>query len=305
MACAQGALARLYVEPGASPHTFDGSSESYEFLAERLVARRSWIRSNGIRGTRSMASERNRIGPTSVGGPILFNPDPAMLDLWLPRILGEAESTDVFAVAETLPSFGVLLDKVGNTFEYKDCVVSSAVLRGRANGGGGEPEPLQLQLNIVGKSRTSGTSAPSVTLSTASNAAPYIFEDGVVSIGGTNREVLDFTLTIDNRVRPRWVNSLSATALCPSDRIVAFTVTVPADSSHVAGGSSLLDPTIKAVTLTFTNGNMALAISLAGVQFDTEDPVVRGKTEITYQMSGIAGSVTTTKEIVVTSDSTA
>jgi hypothetical protein len=30
----------------------------------------------------------------------------------------------------------MLIDRVTKTFEYRDCVVNQAVLRGRANGGG-------------------------------------------------------------------------------------------------------------------------------------------------------------------------
>src|SRR5688572_9315496 len=106
MACAQGSLSALYVEPGASTHTFDSSSERYEFLYETLQKRPRIVGGNGIRGTRAQSVERTRLGAYPVGGRIAMNVSPADLDLWLPRILGATESSDTFATAESLPSFG-------------------------------------------------------------------------------------------------------------------------------------------------------------------------------------------------------
>ena len=106
--CAQGAMSRLYVEPGAAPHTFDSSSESYEFLYETLQKHGRIVGGSAIRGTRSSASERTRAGAYQVGGRIAMNVDAASLDLWLPRILGGTESADSFPLAESLPAFGVL-----------------------------------------------------------------------------------------------------------------------------------------------------------------------------------------------------
>jgi hypothetical protein len=62
-------------------------------LALSRLMNRSLALSNGIRGTRSRASEAAaRNGPLQIGGSISFNPDPAMLDLWLPRILARQPS---------------------------------------------------------------------------------------------------------------------------------------------------------------------------------------------------------------------
>lgn len=304
MACAQGALSRLYVEPGSSPYTFDTSSETYEFLSENLQKKGTVVNTNGIRGTRSAHSARSRLGPYTVEGSILFNPDPAMLDNWLPRILGATENSDVFAVAEGLPSFAVLMDRVTQTFEYKDCYVNRAVLQGRSNQFGGEPSPLAMSIDIVGKSRATGTSVPVVALSTAPNSAPYIFEDGVLTMQSATRQIIDFTLLIDNNLLVRFTNSLTATTICPQSRTVAFRCTVPYTSDTPV--TNLLDQsTFAAATLAFTNGNMSTSIALAQLEIETVDPVVRGKQEIVLELAGMARMTGTTREIVVTSDSTA
>ncbi len=305
MTCSQGALSRLYVEPGVSPHVFDTNSETYEFMSESLQKKGTVVHPNGIRGTRSQAYERARLGPYTVGGSILFNPDPAMLDLWLPRILGGTESTDVFPVAEGLPAFGVLIDKVAQTFEYKDCYVSRATFAGQANQFGGTPQPLSMNVELAGKSRATGTSVPNVSLSTASNTAPYIFEDGTCTIAGVSRQILSFVLMIDNNLQVRFTNSLTATDICPQGRSVYFRVWVPFASSTPI--TSLLDQSAagSSVVLTFTNGNMSLSFSLTIVNFENIDPVVTGKQEITLELGGFARMSGTTREIVTTSDSTA
>jgi hypothetical protein len=300
MPCAQGALSRLCVEPGPSPHVFDTSSEAYEFLREDLSRTPTRIRSNGIRGTRSRASERTRPGPFQIGGSVTFNPDPAMLDLWLPRILGAPAAGTTFAVAETLPSFGILIDRVTNTFQYKDCVVNQAVLRGRANGGGENPEPLELVIAPLFRGYEEGTAFPAVTLPTGANSAPYIFEDGVFTVDGIAYEIKAFAMAVSNALYARRVNSLYPTALCPTDRVVQLQAQVPYDAAGMVTNAAAT----KAATLTFTNGAMSFSISLAGLEMENPNPSVRGKTEIDVMVVGLAASVATTKEIVVTNDST-
>lgn len=306
MACSQGALARLYVASGDSPHSF--GSETYEFLSESLQKKGTVVHPNGIRGTRSQAWERARLGPYTVGGSILFNPDPQMLDSWIPRILGAAASGTTFAVAETLPAFGVLVNKVAQTFEYKDCKVSRATFAGQANQFGGTPQPISMNIEVAGKDRVTGTSSPISDIAAGANNAPYIFEDGVCTIGGTARQILSFVLMIDNNLQVRFTNSLTATSICPQGRSVYLRLWVPFSSDTPI--TSLIDQSITGATvvLTFTNGNMSFSISMTKVNFENIDPVITGKQEITLELGGFARSLgvytTGTKEIVVTNDST-
>lgn len=304
MSCSQGALARLYVEPGSSPHTFDSNSETYEFLSENLIKKGVIVHPNGIRGTRSQSSERARLGPYTVGGSLLMNIDPASLDNWLPRILGATASGTTFAVAEGLPAFGVLVDRVTRTFELEDCYIGRAVFQGRSNQYGGEPSPLIMNLDIVGKDRNLDTAAPSVSLSTAANSSPYIFEDLVLTVGGTARQVLDFMLVIDNHLQVRFTNSLSATDICPQGRTVFLSITVPFASSTPL--TSLLEMATAglATSLVATNGNMSLTFNFATWQCAVIDPHVPGKQEIVYKIAGYARMTGTTREIIAINDST-
>jgi hypothetical protein len=299
----QGSQARLYVEPGASAHTFDSNSESYEFNYESVQKHGRIVGGNGIRGTRSQPKERTRAGAYTVGGRISFTPDPAMLDLWLPRILGGSETADDFPVAETLPAFGLLFNRVTQTFQYTDCQVARAMFHGKAGPGDGDPDLIELVVEVMGLMEVTGTSAPSVTLSTASNAAPYVHSDATFSFVAATRQVKEWWVIIDNVLQPRWVNSISATRLSPNDRIVMVRTRHAYDDDHddlygqaVAGSSG---------TITLTNGNMSTLFTFATLQAPDNSPVIRGKTETDILVDARARTSTTTKEIRVTHDSTA
>lgn len=304
--CAQGALARLYVEPGASAHTFDSNSESYEFLYETLQKRGRIVGGNAIRGTRSAQSERTRAGAYTVGGRIAMNVDSLMLDLMLPRILGAAESTNVFALDEALPAFGVLVNKVTQTFEYKDCIVARATFHGKAGPGDGDPDLLELVLDILAKDRALGTSAPSVALSTASNSSPYMHSDAVFTFNGAARQVKEWWVMIDNHIHTRWTNSLTAQRFCPANRTVVVRARLPYDDDHddllnqatagAAGTIAITNAAVTGVSTTFTFGTL---------QVPDEDPITRGKTELDIFLNMTARMLTTTRELVVNNDSTA
>jgi hypothetical protein len=110
MAASAGSLTKLCVEPGASAHTFDASSEPYRFWSCHLKRRGTIIDPNSINGTRSHPSERTRGGPSLVRGPITMPPSPLSLDRWLERAMGGTKSVNTIALAETVPAFGVLVE---------------------------------------------------------------------------------------------------------------------------------------------------------------------------------------------------
>jgi hypothetical protein len=304
--CAQGAMARLYVEPGAAPHTFDTNSESYEFLYETLQKRGRIVGGNAIRGTRSKQSERTRAGAYPVGGRIAMNVDPLMLDLMLPRILGGTESADSFPLAESLPAFGVLVNRVTQTFEYKDCIVARAMFHGKAGPGDGDPDILELVLDILAKDRVTGTSAPSVSLSTASNSSPYMHTDAVFTFAAATRQVKEWWVLIDNHIHTRWTNSLTAVRFCPADRTVAVRARLPYDDDH----DDLVDQANAGATgtIAITNAQhtgLSTTFTFGTLQVPTEDPITRGKTELDVFLNMTARMLTTTRELVVTNDSVA
>lgn len=270
-------------------------TESVEFVAENLQKRLTILETAGIRGTRSHPVERTRDGTCAVGGTIRFHATPALLDLLLPRILGAAESSDLFALAESLPEFDVLLDRVAKRFVYGGCKVARALLQGRAGG------LLELQLELLGKTETvSATAFPSIAPPTD---PPYVFQDGTLTLSGTSRKMTEFALVIDNRVVPRFTNSQAATDLSPTDRLVTLDCRTPYTSDEVdlygqnVGGAG-------AATLAFVNGGYSTSIAIPKLQFPDHSPTVDGKQEILLQLKGTARKSGSTAELAITHDST-
>jgi len=250
---------RYWVEPGASPHTFDSSSERIDPYAWSVGKHGTILFADTIRGTRDQPSERTRSGPYMIRGRITLPVDVALMDLWLPRILGGNESADVFPVAETLPAFGLLADLGGNT--------------------------------------------PSVSLSTAANTAPLMFEDGVFTMQSGARDIQAFNIGIYNMLRPRWANSLKPTVIYPSGRLIQVNTICAYTSSEASAlyGQSYAGAS---ATFTFTNGNTSFGFTFGRLQVPPETPEVQGRGEVLLKLNGVGRAVTTTKSIVGANDST-
>ena len=289
----QGAQSNLAMD-AATP--VDGSSEPFEFKSFGIKKLATIIGDEGIRGTRSHSKERTRDGIYTVGGPIVLEPSPIDLDKLLPRILGAAESTDTFALAETLPSFSVGVDLVADAFEYTDCYVNRAIFRGTPGG------LLELELDILGKTQID-LSYPSLTLGVATNDVPYTYQEGVCTLNALARDIISFELTIDNFLEARFTNSLTSTSITPQDRLITLKTVTPYTSGEInlytqstAGTSG---------SLVFTNSGLSTTFTFANLQPPQDTPVVTGKTEITMELTHVARRSGATLELVITSDSVA
>jgi len=297
----QGAQARFAVEPGAAPHTFDANSETYEFLYETVQKRGRILASNGIRGTRSPPSERTAVGAYAAGGRIAMNVSPGYLDLWLPRILGAAEVADLFAVAETLPSFGLLFNRVTQTFQYTDCMVGRWTLHGKAREGDDQPDLLEMFIDVVATAEITGTSMPSLTEVKTRAYEPLTMSQSVFTMQGTTRQVKEFWLLVNNHVQRRWASgSITVTGLAPRDRTVILRTRVPFTTT------ALYEQPLAGATasLVITNGTVGTTFNFATLQAPAHSPVVRGKTEIDMIIDAVARTVSTTNEIAATNDVT-
>jgi hypothetical protein len=313
MGCSQGAHAGLLVEPGASPHTFDASSELYDFLFEDVRKDGRLIGGRGIAGTRSQFANRMVEGSYPVGGRIVTYTSAKDLDNWLPRVLGAAEAADEFDLDEALPAFGVMIDRVGGVFAYTDCKVNRCFWRAEAGPGDGEPELVEQVVEIMGLTEDATVSWPGTppTFSTDSNRTPYILSHGVLTIDATPFQIKEFALLVDNHLMPRWVNSLTATALCPSDRTVALRVKVPFTAADDAVFSGLYKNANRHAgitsTLVFTPtvvAGLSTTFTFKGLQWVQQSPSVPGKREIDLTIDFFARRTGTDSELVVTNDST-
>lgn len=282
------------ISMGAAGTTVGSFSEAYEFISESVQKRQVILNTEGISGTRSRKIERARNGTYAVAGTIRLHATPAMLDLLLPRILGANESNDVFAVADTLPEFAILMDKGPQRHLYDGCKVNRAVFASAAGG------LLTVDLDIVGKTEeVSATSFPSISAPTDS---PYVHQDAVLTISSTARKMMDVTWTVDNAVVARFTNSIAATDVSPTDRRVTFGATLPYESDHYA----IYDQNIgsaAAAALVYTNGNLDLTVDFGRLVLPGITPTIDSKGEVVLRLEGEAMMVSSTREVVFTNDS--
>lgn len=308
---AQSVLAKLCIEPGASPHTFDTDSEPFDLIFESLKKPGNVQESAGNRGSRSRAKHRRRNGSYLPSGMLVMDVTPRMLRLMLPRILGAAAVGNVFSVADALPSFGVLLNRIttvgGGHFQYKDCKVDRCMFVGNAGSGNpNDPEYIRAYLHLVARDEVTGTAFPAVTLPTTADDAAYVFADSSagVTLQGALRKPKRWALLINNFLVPRITNSLTADQWWPADRRVGLEATFPFDDDH----DDLHDigTSGAAGSLVLANGNLSTTFAFGWLDAPANSPnVARKRTEIDLTLRFIAGATDAAAEIQVTNDSTA
>lgn len=308
---AVGALAKLLIEPGASPHTFDSNSEAYPFLYETLATNRTYGGTRAIYGTRTQPSARLYKKAYIPIGRLALQPGPADLDLWLPRILGGAKTGNNIDPAETLPSFGALISRDNGIFQYNDCIVGDAIFQGSGGQSEGEEEAIDLVMTIMAKAEIgpSDPSPPSWPVSppaipTGATRVPYVFNQGVLTAGSNARAFDRFVLSINNMVRPRWRNSITPTCLIPFGRQVNLQVVNPFLTATESDAFGLYS-TGMAGSLKFTSGNASIDFQFPDLRNFYKTPTVRGKGEIPIELNLQAfNSAATTYEIRAVNDST-
>lgn len=159
----------------------------------------------GTRGTRAAYADQTTKGNRQAGGPMRLRMHRQNLDRWLPRILGAAEATDVFKVANTLPVFTMLVDKgQGKYYLYRKCKVARATFSGVTGG------IVNVDLDVIAEREEAyPNSWPTSVAYTASLATrPLRFAEGSFFFdpAGTPVEVKfeQFSLTIDNLLEPKF-----------------------------------------------------------------------------------------------------
>lgn len=271
----------------------------YDFVSESMGKRGSIIEHNGLRGTRSRHGGRTRQGIYRIGGTIVMEPSPEELATLLPWILGAVASGTTFALAETIPSRYVTIDKVAKVMEYAGCYVA------RATFSAGENSPLRMELEIVGKTETIGN-AGSFPSATYGNTPPFTLHDtasGVTLSGTGSRAIKSWSMTVDNGLIVAFNNSQSANELVAGDRMVSTSIVTPYSSSE----TDLYDQAAAgaAATVVFTNGAYSCTFAFANLQVPADTPGAGGRgAEIALGLNGMARMASTTRELIVTLDST-
>ncbi len=312
-----GAQGELLVEPGASVHTFDSSSERYEILRESIQAVTGTIERDGFRGSRSLPKQHVKNGVRAVGGSISINPSPADLDLWLPRIMRKAAVGDTFGLGDLTTStikFGVMVNRVTDVFTYTDCQVARATFRGSPG------QLLELQLDIIGLNELTenlgdGAALPGTLPDWGQTLAyePYVYHEGVLAIAdvSTADDPFDFELVIDNAMSPRFVMSQTATEISPADSIITLTLTCPFDTNHQDLYRASEVGTPAGGSITFTNSTLSTVFTFAHLRGGDASPTLNSKGELRFgvpfraRASGtMTAGVLDRDELIITNDAT-
>lgn len=284
-------------------------TEAYEFTSETITMDQALAIQDGIRGSRARTIERVKAGIQTIGGSLTMNPSPAELRKLLPRILGGAETADTgfatYALAETLPSFYLVVDRVAKVYTYTGCYVDSAVFKS----GQGQLLDLTMMIEALSESVGAAGTFPSLTIDTTT---PFIFHEVVLTLGGTSIPCMELEITIDNMLKKdRFTNSQTRTHLPPMDRRVS----IKATAEYTSTTTALYNTGVAGVTATakFNYGGAgagaagkSLLFTFGNVIFPAKkSPAVGSKDEITLVLEGDARKTSTTPEVAVALDYTA
>lgn len=287
----------------AAGGTFNSSAVRFPVVRDTIGLDNEKLDGSGTTGTRSLYDAYQRDGVLKVAGQIEFNPSFSVFDTLLPYILGAAESSDSFAIADTLPDFDRLKDMGGKIVKHTGIKVSKAELSFG-------PGLLKLVLDCVGKNETAtGLSWSSAALGVTDADKPYAFQDCTVSINSATRNIRQGVLTIDNQCEPIYSSgSLAAEEIMPQgSRIVTLASTHPTSSTewdalYATTGVTGTDGNTATVQFTYLGSayTYVTTITLRKLRAPKKTPVFESKGEIFYVPVWQARHDGTNAEIIVT-----
>lgn len=285
MSCESGYKARFAVKGGSAPRDMSSGSVFWPCVSDGIKKNGTILRPAGITGSRSQRQELIRDGAYAPGGPVVLEPSFAFWDEWLPRILGAAENSDEFLVADTLPEFDWMSDRVGRVVRYNDCKVNRMELRFA-------PGLLQCTLDIMGLTAVeTGNTFPTVVHGVTDSYAPQAFHHAVITIEGEARSVREGTLIIDNQLDPRpSAGSQGWECLREGERIVTLQTTMPGTADNWDECYAVAAEDAANATIAITRGGLVTTFTLYNLTAPEDTPIVNGKDELVMGLQYQAGA---------------
>lgn len=275
---------------------FSSSAKPLAINRESMTAKDTRKNHQATYGSRSQHAEHTRITRIDVAGQLEFPWTPEFGAYILPFIMGANASGTTFALGETLTPFQLQIDRVSKVFTYNDCYVNKATWKAATG------DFVMCTLDLLAVSETVGNSGTGQSLTTPLEL-PYIFSDGALTMDSVSRAPFDFELTVDNKLTASFRNATTAGYIAPSDlREVAFKTTNPYGSTETDLYNQALAGI--AVSLVLTNGNYSTTFAMPAVQFPSESPTRPDNSEMKLMLDGIARMTSTSRELVITHDST-
>lgn len=293
MAASAGAASRIAIGDATTAMTH------IAFQSESLQETIGFINGNGITGTRSHYIERIREGVKNNGGNLTWFPQTSELAVILPKIHGANASGTSYPLGEQPASIIALKEiESSNVHSFPSLYVNQASFSGSHG------QAISLSVDFVGTSSVTVQSgfptSTSLTFNTANDF--FAFQDAVLIIAGTTYSMSSFNLTINNAIELRQANSRTATAAIATDRSVTLEVTLY-EGDTTAAFSTFTDADVTA-SLTCTTNNQSLAYTFAGIRFTNQTPVINGRGEITYPITGQCMRTSAAAEFACVLDST-
>lgn len=308
---AMGFAAKLLMQGGAGPRTFDASSEAYSILAETLSADRTYQGRRRLTGSLEMYDDAFREHSYLPGGAVVLQCSPKDLDNLLPRILGAAPSGNVYSPGTSFSGgtgeFDILIDRENGVFRYTDCVVAKCTFRSATEEGneGQNEELVELILYVFCKSETYATVWPGTppTLSLGGAYAPYAHWEGVLLANAHDTPYSEFELNIDNMMKPMFNNSKTPQCFRPMGRMVTLNTDNPFTPTTLADAQAMIASGI-AGSLTFTNSTLSTLINFGKLRNNYKSPNTKGRGETRLPFKMIASASSIAPSIKFTNDST-
>ncbi len=270
-------------------------TKEFEFLAgSTLGLTEQFIDTNGLRGTRSHPSERVRRGNRRVDGVINMAPTPVELVTLLPLIFGGTPSGTSYPLGESLTLFNLFAIRDATVYTYEDCAVESATFSATEGG------PMQLSMTVVGKQETAGGAAGSTSLQDLTTQ-PFVLMDAVATVGGSDRAISGFSLTIRNFLEVKYRNSTTPTQIVATDREITLDLPISFGTDGALYGSALAGVS---AAIALTNGNTSLTFTMSKVQAPKGPIPIGERTIIDFPWRGVARKDGSTLELTTVLDST-
>lgn len=317
-ACAAfGSYTKVIVEGGSTPRTFDASSERLGILMETMQVIQPIQGRRRITGDLSQHSSAIRPHSYLVSGALVFQAGAADLHNWLPRVMCKTPTTavgaDTYGMGTAFDSyiFDLLITRENGVFRYTDCQVNKIVLRSRTEMGQ-QPqneELLEVIVYIYGKTETLNATAwpdPEPALVLDGAYSPYAHWEGAFTVNSNATKFRSFELTIDNRLRPIWYDSITPECFRSEGRLVTMKTDNPFTTTTIADAKTLLN-TGAAGSLVFTHSDdsFSTSFSFAHLRNNYKTPTTAGRGEIPLELNLEAFKTSGADELVVVNDYTA
>ncbi len=271
---------------------------AYDFQSEHIICDEHFIDTNGVRGTRSRAIERERQGNRKIHGPLELQPTALDLTTLLQWGLGGTPTgspTVTYPLGDILSTRFVVVDRVAKVFTYSGVACNKLVIKGNSG------QPLHFTFDLIGMDESVGNAGSfpgGLVIDTTTQ--PFIFTDLVMTIAGTDYSIKDMTITVDNSIdSERFFNSQTLVGPIAHDRHVMLSCALPYGAAYALYGASTVATGV-ACTATFTNGSSVLTLSMIKVAFPRQAPSVPGRVEVLLNLAGQAMKSGSTLELVTT-----